>query len=220
VESYARKANRIVVRTTFGELVASIDLVSPGNKDGKHAITAFVEKAVEFLSRGVNLQIIDLFPPTPRDPLGIHKLIWDEFREEPYDLPPDKPLTIAAYEGFPEYAAYVESVGVGDALPDSPLFIARGRYVPVPLEATYLRTWARIPPPGEGTRRAELKDQSRYNARGRPPCPFTIGPKSRGTVSRLPPDVVDSFEGRVEQRHLAEGCVRTGGTAGRGARAG
>jgi len=144
-ETYARKANRIAVRTNFGELVASIELVSPGNKDGRRAIEAFVEKAVDFLNRGVNLLIIDLFPPTSRDPFGIHKLIWDEIREEPYDLPADKPLTIAAYEGAPEFAAYVESVGVGEPLPDAALFFQPGRYVPVPLEATYQRTWSLVP---------------------------------------------------------------------------
>jgi hypothetical protein len=145
IQAYARKANRIGVRTTYGELVASIELVSPGNKDGKRSLNAFVQKAVDFLNRGVNLLIIDLFPPTLRDPLGMHKLIWDEIREEPFDLPPDKPLTIASYEGAPEYAAYVESVGVGDPLPDAALFFQPGRYVPVPLEATYQRTWARVP---------------------------------------------------------------------------
>ena len=144
-ESYARKANRIGVRTTFGELVASIELVSPGNKDNKKAITSFVDKATEFLARGVNLLIIDLFPPTSPDPQGIHKLIWDEIQEVPFDLIPEKPLTVASYEGYPDYAAYVESVGVGDPLPAAPLFFHPGRYVPVPLEETYQRTWARVP---------------------------------------------------------------------------
>lgn len=56
-----------------------------------------------------------------------------------------KKLTIASYEGAPEFAAYVESVGVGDSLPDAPLFFQAGRYVPVPLEASYRKTWARAP---------------------------------------------------------------------------
>ncbi|MFO0804751.1 MAG: DUF4058 family protein [Gemmataceae bacterium] len=145
VEAYARRANRIGVRTAHGDLVAAIELVSPGNKSGKHAITSFVEKAVDFLYRGVNLLMIDLFPPTPRDPSGIHKLIWDEIVEEPFDLPSEKPLTVAAYEGAPDFAAYVDSVGVGDTLPEAPLFFHPGRYVPVPLEATYQRTWDRVP---------------------------------------------------------------------------
>jgi hypothetical protein len=34
--------------------------------------------------------------PSARDPLGIHKAIWDEIQDQPFDLPPDKPLTLAA----------------------------------------------------------------------------------------------------------------------------
>ena len=35
--------------------------------------------------------------PSLRDPEGIDKAIWDEFRDEPFELPPDKPLTVTAY---------------------------------------------------------------------------------------------------------------------------
>ena len=41
--------------------------------------------------------------------------------------------------------AYVEPVGIGDALPDMPAYLDRDGYVPVPLEATYLATWATCP---------------------------------------------------------------------------
>ena len=56
-----------------------------------------MNKAIEFLDRGVNLLLIDLFPPTSRNPQGIHKVIWDEIREEPFELPADKRLTVVAY---------------------------------------------------------------------------------------------------------------------------
>ena len=52
---------------------------------------------MEFLRHGIHLLVIDLFPPTPRDPYGIHKAIWDEFEEQPFELPADKPLVLAAY---------------------------------------------------------------------------------------------------------------------------
>lgn len=73
---YAGQANRIVVRHHLGQIVAVIEVVSPGNKDSKGAIQEFVDKALEFLHAGVHLSIVDPFPPTPRDPLGIHQLIW------------------------------------------------------------------------------------------------------------------------------------------------
>src|SRR4051812_19990340 len=65
---YARKANRITVRHPDGEVVAIIEIVSPGNKDSRHAVRAFAHKAVQFLQAGVHLSIVDLFPPSRRDP--------------------------------------------------------------------------------------------------------------------------------------------------------
>ena len=81
--------------------------------------------------------MIDLFPPTKRDPQGIHKAIWDEFEEEDFELPADQPLVLAAYDAGPTPVAYVESIAVGEALPDMPLFLKPEIYVPTPLEATY-----------------------------------------------------------------------------------
>ena len=98
----------------------------------------------------VHVLIIDLFPPGPRDPQGIHKLIWDEFVEEDFALPPDKPLVLASYDAGPTRVAYVESVAVGDPLPDLPLFLKPEFYVPAPLEATYQATWASFPAPLKG----------------------------------------------------------------------
>ncbi len=119
--------------------------MSPGNKDSRNAIRTFVEKAADILNQGVNLLVVDLFPPTPRDPQGIHKAIWDEFGDEPFEAFPGKPLTVASYIGGDLPTAYVESVGVGDSLPSLPIFLSENRYIPAPLEATYLRAWAVFP---------------------------------------------------------------------------
>lgn len=145
--AYARRANRIVVRHALGDVVAVIEVVSPGNKDSRHAIRAFVEKAAAFLRSGVHLLVVDLFPPTPRDPSGIHKAIADEFRDEPFDPPPDKPLTLVGYAARYPLTAYIEPVAVGDPLPDMPLFLTPTRHVPVPLGPTYDATWAASPAP-------------------------------------------------------------------------
>jgi hypothetical protein len=94
---YARKANRITIRHPGGDVVAIIEIVSPGNKSSRHAIHDFARKAVAFLHAKIHLLIVDLFPPSRRDPQGIHKVIWDRIHDEPFELPPDKPLTVAAY---------------------------------------------------------------------------------------------------------------------------
>ncbi len=67
-EAYAARANRIAVRDSFDDVVAIIEIVSPGNKSSRDAMRAFVDKAISLLRRGVNLLIIDLLPPTPRSP--------------------------------------------------------------------------------------------------------------------------------------------------------
>jgi len=144
---YARKANRISVRHPFGEVVAIIEIVSPGNKDSRSSLRSFVQKAVSFLRNGVHLLIVDLFPPSDRDPQGIHKAIWDEFADEPFELPAGKPLTLVAYQAGSEFTAYIEPVGIGNTLPDMPLFLAPDLHVPVPLESTYAATWAVGPEP-------------------------------------------------------------------------
>jgi hypothetical protein len=138
---YVRKADRLVVRHPHGRIVAVVEIVSPGNKASRNELRAFVEKTADLIAQGVNLLVIDLFPPSKRDPQGIHKLIWDEFIDEDFELPPDQQLTLAAYDAGPLAAAYVETVAVGDSLPDMPLFLKPDFYVPVPLEATYRTTW-------------------------------------------------------------------------------
>jgi len=78
-------------------------------------------------------------------PQGIHKAIWDEIVEGPFELPPDKTLTLAAYEAGPVKVAHVEPVAVGDVVPDMPLFLAPELCVPAPLETTYQTTWNVFP---------------------------------------------------------------------------
>ena len=89
----------------------------------------------------IRLLVVDLFPPSPRDPYGIHKLIWDEIEEEDFAFPAGKDRILASYETGNERVAYVEPVAVGDALPDMPLFLASDLHILVPLESTYMSTW-------------------------------------------------------------------------------
>jgi hypothetical protein len=142
---YAVKANRVTVRHRHGEVVAVIEIISPGNKASGAELHAFVQKAVELIRQGIHLLVVDLFPPGKRDPQGIHKAIWDEFNEEEINPPPDKPLTLVSYDAGPPRVAYVEWVGVGDVLPAMSIFLKPGIYVPAPLEATYQTAWATFP---------------------------------------------------------------------------
>jgi len=145
MDVYVRKADRISVRHRHGQLVAVIEIVSPGNKASKGELRDFVDKTAKLIRQGIHLLVIDLLPPTKRDPQGIHRAIWDEFEEEDFDLPAKQPLVIAAYDAGPPPVAYVESIAVGDGLPDAPLFLKPEIYVPTPLEATYQASWSVFP---------------------------------------------------------------------------
>jgi hypothetical protein len=145
------RANRIAIRRRMGQVVCIIEIVSPGNKDSRAALRSFVDKTREFLEAGVNVLIIDPFPPTARDPHGIHKAIWDEIEgDEAFELPVHQPLTLAAYVAGNitvgrSIRAYIETIGVGTTLPDMPAYLDPDYYVPVPLENTYQATWATCP---------------------------------------------------------------------------
>jgi len=146
MNEYVLKRRTLVIRHSSGDrIIALLEIVSPGNKSSRHAIESFVEKAAEALYRGYHLLIIDLFPPTPRDPNGIHARIWSQFSKDPTPLPPDEPLTLAAYSAGPVKHAYVEPAAVGARLFDMPLFLTPDWYVNVPLEATYQAAYRGVP---------------------------------------------------------------------------
>ena len=85
-----------------------IEIVSPGNKSSRSAIQKFLEKTHEFMRAGVHILLVDPFPPGPRDPHSLHKLIWDDYTDVPFDLP----AGIALYQ-----PVYVSGVSTSDLTP-------------------------------------------------------------------------------------------------------
>ena len=147
LEFYRRKQNMIAVRHVSGdEIVAVVEIISNGNKSSNLAMRSLIDKAAEFLYQGVHLVLIDMQPPGPRDPHGLHAVLWNEMTAQAYPMP-DKPLTLAAYEARPGGAtrAYVQPVAVGDSMPDMPLFLRPGAHIPLPTQPTYDRAFAAIP---------------------------------------------------------------------------
>lgn len=144
-QMYADRANRIVIRHHLGQIVAVIEIVSPGNKDKRAAVRKFVEKTVEFIEAGVHVLIVDLFPPTVRDLQGLHKLIWDEIEEQPFELPQGLDRLLMSYQAGREKVAYIEPLAIGDTMPDMPLFLTPDAHVKIPLETTYEATWNAMP---------------------------------------------------------------------------
>jgi hypothetical protein len=145
LEQYTRRQRTLVIRHVSGHrVVAVVEILSPGNKASRYAFDSFLNKAVAALTQGIHLLLIDLFPPGPRDPQGIHGALWEELMGQAHDQPAGRPLTLAAYPAG-MFTAYVEPTAVGDPLIDMPLFLAPGHYINVPLEATYQASYAGVP---------------------------------------------------------------------------
>jgi hypothetical protein len=143
---YAAKAKAVTIRhVSTHEVVAMVEIVSPGNKNNQNGLNAFQRKAQEALAAGVHLLIVDLFPPSSRDPQGIHRVVWGDDCGPDFALSPETPLTCVAYIGGANAEAFVELMAIGDALPAMPLFLSSDIYVSVPLEATYQAAWEGLP---------------------------------------------------------------------------
>jgi hypothetical protein len=146
---YAGKASRVSVKHRLGRTVAVIEIVSPGNKDGGPAVREFVDKTVALLRAGIHVLVVDPFPPTPRDPAGLHPLVWEHTEdEEGLDFPPGHDRVLASYLAGPVPMAFDETLGAGDPILDMPLYLrADDLYVTVPLAASYDGAWAVTPEP-------------------------------------------------------------------------
>ena len=144
-----RRRHLAVRRDDGGRLVALIEVVFAANKDRAASVAQFAGKVVSAVRAGVHVLVVDLHPPTPRDPDGLPGEIGAEWGDE-YRLNPATPLTAASYVADDPPVAYVQPFAVGDPVPDMPLFLDPGHYVNVPLGATYEENFARFPKPLRG----------------------------------------------------------------------
>jgi hypothetical protein len=144
--SYTAMRRTLVVRHISGHrLVAMIEIVSPGNKDRESSVAQLAEKIEMALRTGVHVLLVDLFRPGKHDPQGIHGAAWRAFDAQEYDLPRDRPLTLASYLAGQIPEALLEHVRFGEELPEMPLFIEYLAHIRVPLEPTYSAAYHGMP---------------------------------------------------------------------------
>lgn len=140
------KQRRVVIRHASDDrILALLEIVSPGNKDGKGPVTAFVDKAVAALQQGYHLLIVDILLNPPAAAPSLHDRIWRTVHGAKQQRDPHKPLTIASYQVDRDITTYVERIAVHESLPNMPLFFEPDRYVNVPLEATYQSAYEAVP---------------------------------------------------------------------------
>ena len=129
------------------QIAALLEIVSLANKDRAQNVENFVDKSVSALAQGIHCVVLDLHPPGPHDPAGMHGAIWEELTGKTYSPPAGKPLIAASYVAGAIPETYADPLAAGDVLPATPLFLESELYVPLPLEATYnqaFRGMARI----------------------------------------------------------------------------
>lgn len=121
--------------------------MSPGNKGKAGEFRELVDRSAAALGQGLHLVVIDPFPPTRRDPNGVHAAIWRRLRSRPaFRLPDGQPLCATGYQAGPgAVRAYIEPFAAGRPVPPVPLFLPGGRHVMLPLEDTYVRAFAKLP---------------------------------------------------------------------------
>jgi hypothetical protein len=143
---------RLVVRDAGHEVVAVIELVSPGNVKEREEFDAFVGKAADLLWAGVHLLVVNPFRSPNHARGGLHAAIWKKVtrpRKGKRLFAPtvDGPLVAASYcASSAEITAAVQTFAVGDPVPDIPLYLTGDEeYVTIPLEATYQAAWPEVP---------------------------------------------------------------------------
>jgi hypothetical protein len=143
---YARRRRTVVIRHVSGhEIVALIEVISPGNRSSQRELDELLDKLVSAINQGYHLLVIDLFPPTRVAPTGVHGALLDSLSGGQYVPPPGRPLTLSAYAAGLTPRTFVEPMQVGALLCDMSLFLSPDWYVNVPLEATYESAWTGMP---------------------------------------------------------------------------
>ena len=149
-EVYLSRQKQVAIHhASTRRVVAIIEFVSCGNKSSVHEWERFLSKTVSALRSGIHLVIIDVYPPSNRDPQGIHGGIWEELGGAPYVLPSGKPLTQVAYlAARTKKRAFIEPFAVGDEISTSmPLFLNDEFYVKTPLAEAYADAFDGTPLP-------------------------------------------------------------------------
>ncbi len=137
---------RLAIRHTSGHrIVAFVELVSPSNKDRIESVVDFTSKVVGALDTGIHVSLVDPFPPGPADPFGMHGAVWRWLESTAEGPPKGRPLSVAAYAASKPLQAFVNHLAVGDELPEMPVFLTPKKYVPLPLESTYMAAYAGMP---------------------------------------------------------------------------
>lgn len=131
---------RVFKRVGGMNLVAAIELVSPGNKDRPAEVQAFATKVASYLHQGIAVIVIDIV--TVRR-TNLHNATMRLMSAPDDTIMADEPGFYAVSyrplvrEAKPEIELWTETFALGELLPTMPLRLTGDTFVPVDFEAAY-----------------------------------------------------------------------------------
>ncbi len=125
------------------QLVGVVELISPSNKDRPAHRQAFALKCAAYLQQGISLAIVDIVTSRAANLHNELIALLPAQPETAHRLPDEPPLYVVAYrpvmrDDDAQIDIWPASIGVGDPLPDVPLYLRADLAVPIELEAGYL----------------------------------------------------------------------------------
>lgn len=143
---YASIADHVAIFHANGDqVVAYLEIISPGNKQSSSALRDFRQKFEQALRRGCHFLMIDILPPGRHDPQGMHRECWDYNDQSLCVVTSDEPFGFSSYVAADIPHAYFDRAGLRQPVPKMPLFLTKHRYVDVPLEEAYQKAWRGVP---------------------------------------------------------------------------
>jgi len=146
---YAFLARQISIRDSLrnDRVLAVIEVVSHANKASRAHSERFLEKSLSLLARGIHLLILDVQAATSLVPHGFHEKLCEAYGATAPPLPEGRALQAASYEVLPNaiVRAHIAPLGIGDRLPEMPVFLLPHQYVRLPLESPYLEAFTSLP---------------------------------------------------------------------------
>jgi hypothetical protein len=140
----------IRVQTTSGQIIAVIELTSPGNKNAEQKVNNYVANAIAYLRQGLNYLVIDALPPT-KFVDNFHNAIAEVLNVPPIAAPKDRPYYAISYrvclkKNDVAIEVYPHWFGLGELLPAVPLFLVDNLRIGVDLEGTFMEVIQQLRP--------------------------------------------------------------------------
>jgi hypothetical protein len=147
---FPEETKDIRVQTMAGEVIAIIELTSPGNKNAEQKVNNYVANATAYLRAGLHYLLIDPLPPT-KFVDNFHNAIVNAIGGRLMPTPKNQTYYAISYRVKSEkmdvaIEVYSYWFGLDQPLPTVPLFLVDDLRIGVDLEVTFMEVLNQLPP--------------------------------------------------------------------------